>query len=106
MPLSWDEVASRAIDELSADERDRSVVYVDELVLPAGATVEVDGRTVELRRPSVVAFVDLEPEANWGHRCRYLVVDAETGEVDSLDAHMPPFLRGMPETMRAVWPTP
>jgi hypothetical protein len=99
-------VAARAIEQLSDDERRGSVVYVDERVLPAGTPVEVDARTVELRRPTVVAFVDLEPELNWGHRARYHLIDAETGEVDSLDAHMPPFLRGMPETMRAVWPAP
>jgi hypothetical protein len=104
MSLSWDEVASQVIERLSDEERTSSVVYVDERVLPAGSQVDVGGRTLELRRPSVLAFVDLEPALNWGHRCRYELVGAETGDVEAFDAAMPPFLRGMPQTMRVVWP--
>jgi hypothetical protein len=104
MSLSWDEVASLVIERLSGEERASSVVYVDERVLPAGSRVDVDGQTVELSRPSVLAFIDLEPQLNWGHRCRYELVDAETGDVQSFEAAMPPFLRGLPETMRVVWP--
>ena len=44
----------------------------------------------------MVAFVDLQPEANWGHDCRYLLVDPETGELQMVMAQFPPFLRGGP----------
>jgi hypothetical protein len=106
MALSWDRIAARAVDELDLAERDRSVVYVDERVLPAGSSVDLGGRTIDLQRPAAMAFVDLEPGLNWGHRCRYLLVDAESGEVERVDAHMPPFLRGAAPTLRVVWRGP
>jgi hypothetical protein len=103
MQPAWDAIAKRALEQLAPDERDTSVVYLDERILPAGATVEIDGRAVPVRGPSVLAFVDLEPRLNWGHRSRYLLVDAESGDVESFDARMPPFLRGVPATLRVVW---
>jgi inner membrane transporter RhtA len=103
MPLAWETIAERAVGQLAPEERDASVVYVDERILPAGVAVELDGRSVELDRAVAVAFVDLEPRLNWGHRCRYLLVDAETGAVDAVEARMPPFLRGAPPTLRLVW---
>jgi hypothetical protein len=58
---------------------------------------------VEIDAPTVLAFADLEPGVNWGHRCRYLLVDAGSGEVRRIDAQFPPFLRGMPPGMRVVY---
>jgi hypothetical protein len=103
MPPAWDTIASRAVEQLAPEERDSSVVYLDEMILPPGAAVEIDGGAVPVQRPSALAFVDLEPRLNWGHRCRYLLVDVETGDVESFDARMPPFLRGAPATLRVVW---
>lgn len=102
MALDWDAVAARAVAQLAPEERGSSVVYLDERVHPAGTSVDLEGRTVEVPGPTAVAFVDLEPRLNWGHRCRYLLVDVETGGVAALDARMPPFLRGAAPTLRVV----
>ena len=37
-----------------------------------------------------VAFVDLEPMANWGHACRYVLMHPETGESKAVNAQLPP----------------
>lgn len=88
---------------LSDEERARAVVYMSDRVLEPGEEVEIDGGRVEIDAPTVLAFADLEPGVNWGHRCRYLLVDAGSGEVRRIDAQFPPFLRGMPPGMRVVY---
>jgi hypothetical protein len=47
--------------------------------------------------------VDLEPRANWGHRCRYLLIDVESGRNRSVDKQFPPFLTDVPRSLRLIW---
>ena len=103
MALSWDQISELVLANLSAEERKSSVVYLDERVLPTGAVVELDRKEICMPRPAVIAFVDLDPMANWAHDCRYLLVNPETGELQSIDAHLPPFLRGVSDTLRVIW---
>jgi hypothetical protein len=100
--MTWDEVAAKAVAQLSADERKGGVLYVDQHELPAGSTLAIDGREVAVRRPSAMAFVDRVPQANWGHSCRYLLIDLESGQVESIEAQSPPFLRSVPATLRMI----
>ena len=100
--MTWDEVAAKAVAQLSADERKSGVLYVDHHELPAGSTLAIDGREVAVRRPSAIAFVDRVPQANWGHSCRYLLIDLESGQVESIEAQSPPFLRSVPATLRMI----
>jgi hypothetical protein len=97
------ELEQAAIASLSEDERSRAVVYMSDRVLEPGEAVEIDGRRVQIDAPTVVAFVDLEPGVNWGHRCRYLLVDPESGSVRGVEAQFPPFMRGMPEDLKVVY---
>jgi hypothetical protein len=39
----------------------------------------------------LLAFVDREPLANWGHPCRFVLIDGDTGEITTLEARFPPF---------------
>lgn len=103
MVLSWQELAGRALSTLADEERRRSVAYLDERIVPPGASLEIDGKEVSVDRPTAVAFVDLEPGVNWGHRSRYLLIDAETGETQTVPAQFPPFLRQVPDSLRPIW---
>ncbi len=43
-----------------------------------------------LPKNSAVALIDLAPEFNWGHPCKHVIFDAETGEqYDSFDSQLP-----------------
>jgi hypothetical protein len=97
------ELEQAAIASLSEDERSRAVVYLSDRVLEPGEAVEIDGRRVEVDAPTVVAFVDLEPGVNWGHRCRYLLSDRDSGSVRAVEAQFPPFMRGMPPDLKVVY---
>ncbi|HEX9235311.1 MAG TPA: hypothetical protein VF972_03410 [Actinomycetota bacterium] len=90
-------------DALSDDERERAIAYLDQRLIEPGQPVRLDPDELTFPYRSVVAFVDREPAANWSHNCRYLVVNAETSDVESFDAQFPPFLRGAPDTLRVVW---
>jgi hypothetical protein len=102
MTLSWDQISELVLNSLTPEERLSSVVYLEERVLPQDAVLEVDGEQVRMPWPAVKVFVDLEPTANWGHDCRYVLVNAESGELCTIDARFPPFLHGVPDGLRVV----
>src|SRR3989442_549592 len=96
------QISKLVLDKLSNEERKSSVAYLDEQVLPPGTLIKVDNEKIRAPWPAVVAFIDLEPTANWAHKCRYLLVNVETGEIYSYNAQFPPFLRGVPDTMKVI----
>jgi hypothetical protein len=97
------ELEQAAIASLSEDERSQAVVYMSDRVLEPGDELEVDGRRVQVDAPTVVAFADLEPGVNWGHRSRYLLIDRDSGSVRAVEAQFPPFLRGLPPDLKVVY---
>lgn len=97
------ELEQAAVASLSDDERSRAVVYMSGRVLEPGEELEIDGRRVQVDAPTVWAFVDLEPGVNWGHRSRYLLIDRESGNVRTVDAQFPPFMRELPPDLTVVY---
>ena len=100
--MTWDDVARRAMEELSVKERGESAVYLDEREIAAGSSVRIDGQDVPVRQKSAMVFVDRQPQANWGHSCRYLLIGLDDGHVSSYEAEFPPFLRSVPSTLRLI----
>ncbi len=91
--------------QLSAEERKRSVVYLDRRPLPAGRNV-IGKKEADLKEPRFVAFVDERPGANWSHPCRYLTIDPVTRDVEVIPADAPPVFGLLPSTWRVVWRPP
>jgi hypothetical protein len=79
--------------QLSRDEVDHSVAYVADAPLPTGTHLNFPKTAINLPWKGFLVFVDREPSANWTHSCRYLLVDAERGNVKSVEAQLPPFGR-------------
>lgn len=104
--LAREDVVRRVVEALTAEERQSGAAYLDDTSFPEGATVDVGRRTVTASWPAWLAFVDREPQANWGHACRYLLIHRTTGDTQSIDAEWPPFLRGVPDTLHLVWQGP
>ena len=103
MTLDAAELERIAVASLAEDERPHAIVYADDRVVEGGDEIDIDGGRVQVDAPTVVAFVDLEPGVNWGHRCRYLLIDRETGELRAVDAQFPPFMRGASPGLRVVY---
>ena len=56
-------------------------LYLDQRVLRAGEQLGPAFQDLRAPRPSVLVFADDEPRANFGHSCRYLLFDPESGEI-------------------------
>jgi hypothetical protein len=92
-----------ALSTLTEQERQGAAVYIDTRELEREARVAIGRAEIEAPSRGYLVFVDPHPTANWGHPCRYLFVDGETGAVHRFDAQFPPYLRGISPTLRLIW---
>ncbi len=88
---SQGDLVSIVIGALEPAERTGGVAYLCVTPFAAGQTLAVPLQPVAIDRDCYVAFVDAQPQANWGHACRYLLIDARTGEVTSYPRRFPAF---------------
>lgn len=98
----WAGIGRRAIASIPAEQLCDAVLYLDRRVIAPGESVGTGRATLTAERPSALAFLDLAPAANWGHPCRYLLIDLETGAVRATEATHPPFLRGAAPSLAAI----
>lgn len=75
-----------------------AIVYLSREIAHAGARVHAGDVLIDIPWEARIVFVDLEPQANWGHRCAYIILQCEGNGCIRKDAQMPPFLKpgGMP----------
>jgi hypothetical protein len=91
VPLSDNELLKVLLAQLDEHELLGGVAYYATSPLLAGAKVSVP--RVEITAPwdALLGFVDREPAANWGHSCRYVLINRDTGEALSIEGRFPPF---------------
>ena len=94
MPLSEKQMHTILEAQLDKTERDKGVVYVLTNPVKAGTKLDFPQTQVEAPWDAVLAFVDRDPTANWGHSARYILINRETGNTLSVEARFPPFQRG------------
>jgi hypothetical protein len=91
------ELTQRILDKirasLNADRLAGSIIYLDWNMVKAGQKLELGDALMEVPWDAYIAFVDLEPRANWGHECCYLAIRQDSDESIQVVAHMPPFLK-------------
>lgn len=104
MPVmcNWKALATEVIASLSQNEREESIAYIEQRVIPAGEVLHWAGITQSFDEPVVIAFIDLEPALNWTHRGRYLVLGAGGGIRRKVDVDRPPFLTGVSPYLRLI----
>ncbi len=104
MTLDWEQLAAVARDSLSEPELQTSVVYLDKRIYEAGDEVPFNRGTRVVDSSVVLAFVDLQPEANWSHPARYLFIEPDTGTIEQIEGNFfPPYRSPIPETFRLAW---
>ena len=91
---------------LGEDQFARSIVYLDWNQIPAGERVQLGDALIEAPWEAQIAFVDLEPMANWGHACCYLAIRQDAADVIQVAAHMPPFLKANTSAFQLLWRGP
>ena len=102
MKCNWKALATEVIASLSQNEREESIAYIEQRVIPAGEVLPWAGITQSFDEPVVIAFIDLEPALNWTHRARYLVLGAGGGIRRKVDVDRPPFLTGVSPYLRLI----
>lgn len=92
---AWDMVKKEILKEQPGNR----VVYLNNQVLNAGQEIKSWGEVHKVPanfRQAWLFFVDDQPDANWGHHCRYIFVDTETGKYHIINSLNPPdSLEGM-----------
>ncbi|MBS0298328.1 MAG: hypothetical protein JSR32_00100 [Proteobacteria bacterium] len=75
-----------------------AIVYISHETVHAGTRIHLGDALIDVPWEAWVVFADLEPQANWGHRCAYIVLQCEGSEFMRKNAQMPPFLKpgGLP----------
>lgn len=79
--------------------------YYDTEVKDAGDPVGIGPREVPMPFRGVRLFVDLMPDANWGHRAVYLLASQDLKHSVRYEVQFPPFSGDVPDQWRALTPT-
>jgi hypothetical protein len=77
----FERVQNEARRRMSWRESRESNLYIQREVLRKGAVIEAQHQKIRLRQDTVMVFADDAPLYNWGHPCRYMLYEAENGEL-------------------------
>ena len=103
MPKSDKELEMALTAQLSASERANGVAYLSAALVPKDTTLQLPHTTIHAPWDSQLAFIDGAPTANWGHACRYVLLNRDTGGTLSKEARFPPFQAGGAVGWRIVY---
>ena len=106
MALHPNELSRLAKAQLSPSELDNCVIYLLNSPVAGGSTLEFPRASIAAPWDARLAFIDLDPLANFGHACRYVLINPGTGETKSVDARFPPFRSGADDRWQVVYKAP
>jgi hypothetical protein len=94
---------SHAFEHLSFAQRETTNLHIDMRVYKKGETIGPKFQKIVAPQSSVLVFADDEPRANFGHACRYLLYESETGKfLKEAPARFPPISNAKEEkTLKA-----
>lgn len=104
--MNQEKAIERLLVELTPREKATCVVHLNVAPIPALTRLEFPRLTIDVKRSAWVAFIDRKPFSDWGHSCRYLLIDDESGETRSYEAEFPPFRPGSPWKWQVVYQAP
>jgi hypothetical protein len=98
----FERIRSGVFESLAPPHRLTTNLYLDERIREKGEHLGPEFQKIVADRPCVLVFADDAPLANFGHDCRYLLHDPETGKLfREVAARFPPYLKKPPDTLRA-----
>ncbi len=88
---------------LKDSEKAKAIIYWNKDMLSAGQTVKMGRKKVQMPFNGYMIYVDLEPQANWGHPVLYLLINPEK-DVDHqvIKGEFPPFTDSKPKNFKIV----
>ena len=106
MPLSFNDFIELLLTQMTEKERKEGIAYVAEELLQTGSKIQFNQITLEISTDSYLGFIDREPQANWGHSARYVVVNQKSGKISSLETRLPPFESNSSISWRVIYKAP
>ena len=100
--LTNEQIINIILPELSDDEINQSIIYFDTKVLQPGDKVRIGKSLTSMSSNAYLVFVDLEPKANWGHKCKYFLIDPKTKTAKITNEEFPPHLDEYPESFIVI----
>lgn len=95
-------IKSGVVSGLSWTASRSTNLHIESRVLKRDEDILAYKQSIPLKRDSIMVFADEAPRYNWAHPCRYLLHDAETGELyQEVKAQFPPYMTvDMPNTYK------
>ncbi|MGA9596231.1 MAG: hypothetical protein WBV06_08745 [Acidimicrobiia bacterium] len=93
MSLTDEDLRAAVMAVLSPETLCNCAVYVALTPVASGSMLEFPQMAFTSPWDALMAFVDLDPMANWSHPALFVLVSRASGEVRTVDAHLPPFRR-------------
>lgn len=90
MTISQQEISQTLLRQLTQRELSTAAAYVATRPVPAGTRLRLAPAEIDTPWDCYVAFIDCEPSANWGHACRYILIDTDTARTHAIEARFPP----------------
>ena len=98
---TFEAIRRHAFLSLPAQNRQTTNLYLDERIHEKGEKLGPEFQKITVPASSILVFVDEQPLANFGHACRYLLYDPDTGKLHrDIPARFPPFLKKPPATLK------
>jgi hypothetical protein len=88
-----DRIRTHALRHVTEREQTSTNLSLDSRIYKSGERIGPELQRIHAEGPTVVVFADDDPKANFGHDCRYLLYNPETGEfIREVPARFPPNL--------------
>jgi hypothetical protein len=100
--IEKEKIRQTILNCLTGDQIEQSIIYLDLRLFAEGETIKAGRESIEIKRPSYMAFIDLQPHLNWGHSCIYILIDSETFETELIHSQFPPYHGDYPESYRVL----
>ena len=102
------ETATRLLlRQLTPLEREQGAAYLYARLLLSTDRLSFPHVLIEIPwDQAALAFIDRQPDANWSHPARYVLVDLVRGASRSYDASFPPFQPAQPGDWRLLYRAP
>ena len=95
-------IQDNAIERFSMKRRMTTNMYVLDEIQTHENVIRARHQEINITKPTAVVFVDDEPKDNWSHKCRYLLYNAETGQLyREVKAGFPHYLVHPPDNYKA-----
>lgn len=96
-------ISQHAFEHITTRQRETSNLYLEHRLIEAGEQLGPTFQKIVAAERSALVFADDDPQANFGHACRYLLFDPSTGRFKrEVPARFPHYLTRPPETLKPI----